>query len=228
MTGEVNDYADELAVGVPGADDADLRIDGRGVAGDVGVHRAGVAPGPAVFHALAAVEGDLVLLSETEAERDGREPRVGEAHGLDDFALDGREVGGIGERGFLVGEALDVARCAFELRQCDDTDRARRVRMRGRDQHGAGREAGGAGDAGARAQHDLARDDQGVERDERDPREAVVEDGGADLAGIDVRLEDVARNRVGLAHADCRRDVALGETGADGGGGVSDRERQEE
>ena len=72
----------------------------------------------------------------------------------------------------------------------------------------------------------LAADEQGVDADDGDPRGAVVEDRGADLAGVVefgvVRLAVAA----GLLHADLRRDVALGEADLEQGGGCAARLRR--
>ena len=207
-------------------DDADLRIDGRGVAGDVGVHRAGVAPTLSVLHFLTAIEGNLILATEAEAQSGRHESRCRDSGGLDDSVDQPFQVNGVGERRLLVCEALYFRRGVVELSGHHDPDRTGRVRVRRADHDGVGLDAAGAFDFSASLQHHRARHHQGVDSDQGDFPGAVVEHCRAGFARIVQFCENMACDRVRLPHADVRRDVLLRESGADfAAGGSHQRKR---
>jgi len=69
VAGEIDDAAEELALGTPGSEYADLRVDWPGRPHDVRIALARMRRGDAVFHDEAAVEGDRRLRSSADREQ---------------------------------------------------------------------------------------------------------------------------------------------------------------
>ncbi len=226
MTGVVDEAAGEASLSIPGAEHADLGINGSRVAEDVGVALSGMAPGLAVLHTEAAVERHAVLVSVADRATHRGAGRIGLSNGGDDLGDDALDVAGVGATGVFVSQLPHEGRSMVVLAGTDHAHGSGGVGVRGGDQHVLRGDAAARGDSVACGLDEVAGRGQRVYGDQGHALGPFGEDGGARLARVVEGLVEGFEVAARLLHADFGRDVAFRETGLEDGGGSRLRPRE--
>ena len=213
MAGIVDDRADQVAVGIPGADHADIGIDRAGRLDDVRISDAGMGGRAAVAHAEAAIEHRRTLDARSGSAAGRSTGRVGGHDGVGDLAFDVGQIIGVGQRGAFIGQRADQRRGVVEFARQNHDGRTGRMRMRSADHHMVGGDPAALLNRLASRGHAGPANAQGVDPDQRHAGFAVVEHRRPHLAAVVKHLVKRLVVSAGLFHAGRGRDIAFGEAG---------------